>query len=242
MAKTRESVTRAEMLKVIGLLVTVSVFFVVLYLPDEVLQAFGAKMELVGKILTKLGVTFTVSSVGFWFLFSVDHLATGKGLKSRFFRHYYPSTYAVEHCGMSQVDANEAWFTYFNKWVDETHPHHTYYLFSFKRSYACRGIYYLLPLLVVCLAGATASVVDSLMTPGIDMHAPLLLSQELVWFVAAGVTIWVYLSNRVREKNTTSYEDKYDATGAFKQYKEIEGILRTLFYKEVLQPLGCKPA
>lgn len=226
--------------KVTGALVALTVFFGVLYLPDEILQVFGARMDRVAKVLAKLGVTFTVSSLTFWVLFSIDHLATGKGLKSRFFRHYYPSTYAVLHCGMSQEEANRAWFEYFNQWADKKHPHHKFYLFSFERSYACRGIYYLIPLFLVCLLASAVSVVVCTMTTGTDVL--LLAVQTLVWLAAAAATIWSYRSNRVRETGAASYVDKYDATGVYYQYKEIEGILRTLFYEEVLQPRGCGPA
>jgi uncharacterized SAM-binding protein YcdF (DUF218 family) len=142
---------------------------------------------------------------------------------------------------MSQAEANQTWFDYFNRWADEKHPHHEDYLYSFNRSYACRGIYYLIPLLMICLAGAAVSVVVSLMTPGVDMHAPLLITQELVWVVAAGWTVWLVRSNLVRETGRESYEDKYDATGVFFKYTEIEGILRSEFCKDVLQPRGCPP-
>jgi hypothetical protein len=233
-------VKTAQKSKVAALLIALTVVFGVLYLPDEVLRIFSIKMEKVASILAKLGVTFTVSTLTFWILFSIDHLATGKGLKSCFFRHYYPSTYAVKHCGMSREAANTAWFEYFNQWADEKHPHHEQYVYSFERSYACRLIYYLIPLLIVLLVAGAVSIVVCTITIG---TAPsLLVVQIVVWLVAAGAAIWLYRSNGVRDNgDNATYENRYDATGVYYQYKEIEGILRSLFCNEVLQGL-CGPA
>src|SRR3954468_11842999 len=84
--------------RVVWVLATLTVFFGVLYLPDEITQVFGQRFELTGKILAKLGVTLPFTLLAGWFLFGQDHLATGRGRASQFFRHYYPSTFAVQHC------------------------------------------------------------------------------------------------------------------------------------------------
>ena len=242
MAKNARGSFKARMKwRVVGALAFVTVFFGLLYLPDEVTRVFGEKFEVLGTILAKLGVTLPFTLLAGWFLFGQDHLATGKSLASRFFRHYYPSTFAVLHCKKSQADANELWFTYFNRWEDPNHPNHSYYETSFERSYTCRLFYYLVRILVWYLAAAAVSTVLFTWVLPTQDAGRMLVPRIIAWLVFAVITVSISVSNRIQEIPGASYQDRYRPTGAYWKYKEIQGMLQKCFFKDVLKPGGCPP-
>lgn len=227
--------------RVVWVLAAVTVFFGVLYLPDEVTQVFGQRFEVAGKILAKLGVTLPFTLLAVWFLFGQDHLATGRGRASRFFRHYYPSTFAVQHCNKTQADADNLWFTYFNQWEAPNHLNHRFYEDQFERSYTCRLFYYLVRILTWYLVAAAVSIVLwTWIIPTQDADR-MLVPRVIVWVLFALLTLSISLSNRIQEVPGASYQDAYRPTGAYFKYKEIQGILQRHFWEDVLKPGGCPP-
>jgi hypothetical protein len=228
--------------RVVAVLAALTVFFGVLYLPDEVTRVFGQRFEMAGAVLAKLGVMMLpFALVASWFLFGQDHLATGRGKASQFFRHYYPSTFAVMHCKKSKAEADNLWFTYFNRLENPNHPLHTYYETSFDRTYTCRLFYYLVRILTWYLAAAAVSVILVTWVFPTQDADKMLAPRIIAWVVFALLTVSIALSNRIKKVPGTSYYDAYDPTGSYYRYKEIQGILQQHFWREVLGPGGCPP-
>jgi hypothetical protein len=233
--------------KVITWLVAVVVFFAVFYLPDEFLDLFGKKMEAVGKILTKTVGTASISALLMWILFVIDHLPNGKGLKSKFFVYYRPSNRAVAECKGMQLDQAQAdalWYPFWNSLAAREPGDNLrrYYEESFTHSYGCRFIFYFVPLLAICIVSSLASVVLCTWVLHI-WPADMMLAVRLA--VLAGFILvlwWIWRSNTVEDRGadaTTPYPDRYEATGAWKAYKDLEDLLYVEFEKAVLKPGGC---
>jgi hypothetical protein len=233
--------------KVITGLVAVVVFFAVFYLPDEFLDLFGKKMEVVGNILTKTVGTAAVSALLMWILFVIDHLPNGKGLKSSFFVYCRPSNRAVAECkGMKldQAHANALWYPFWNSLParDPANNLRRYYEDSFTHSYGCRFIFYFVPLLAICIVSSLASVVVCTGVLHI-WHFDMMLAVRLVLLVAwTLVLVLTWRFNTVEDRGAAApppYLDRYEATGAWKAYKDLEDLLYVEFEKEVLKPGGC---
>jgi hypothetical protein len=233
--------------KVITLLVAVVVVFAVLYLPDQFLDLFGKKMKTVGNILTKTVGTTAISALLMWILFVIDHLPNGKGLKSEFFVYYRPSNRAVAECkGMKldQAQANALWYPFWNSLAarEPADNLRRYYEESFIHSYGCRLIFYLVPLLAICIVSSLASVVLCTWVLRI-WPSDMMLAVRLV--VLAGFILvlwWTWRSNTVEDRGaaaTPPYPDRYEATGAWKAYRDLESLLYVEFEKAVLKPRGC---
>ena len=80
------------------------------------------------------------------FLSSVDPLLHSKPKKNRYVAFYQaqlPSLYIKEKCNLTDTEAKNKWFTFFNQWANPTHPNHAYYNKAFHNGYECRGIYYI---------------------------------------------------------------------------------------------------
>lgn len=211
-----------------------------LYLPDEVLTPLHATWNGVYETLTKVGLSAGVCfGIGLWLLFTQDHLANGASRPARFFRHYWPSTFAVETSkgALDAPAANAAWFDYFNPWEDSQHARHGDYVRSFERSYGCRAIFYLqwVSTLFV-LGGALATVLFTWVFPT-ENAGDLLAARLVVLVLAALVCAWLWSTNRVRENPAANYWERWNATGAFAKYKEIQGILQQHFKRDVLDKL-----
>ncbi|HEY0557450.1 MAG TPA: hypothetical protein VGG20_24555 [Thermoanaerobaculia bacterium] len=231
--------------KVITLLVAVVVFFAVLYLPDEFLDLFGKKMEAVGQILTKTVGAATISALLMWILFVIDHLPNGKGLKSKFFVYCRPSNRAVAECKSMKLDQEQAdalWYPFWNS-LEAREPADNlrrYYEESFTHSYGCRFIFYFVPLLAICIVSSLVSVVLCTWVLRIWPADMMLAVRLTVLAVFSLVLWWTWRSNTVEDRGaaaTSPYQDRYEATGAWKAYKDLEGLLYVEFEKAVLKPL-----
>ena len=221
--------------KVTGVIAGSTLFFVLLYVPEEVLGPLAEKLTLLNQVLIKSGFTVPVIYLFHWILFAQDHLATGNSLASIFFRHYYVSNYAVAERGLKQDDANKQWFDYFNKWEDEGNPNHRYYLSNFGRTYDCRLVFYLKRVLVVFIIAASLSTWLTLwLFNSQDSHRllPARISIIILYALLLGS---LHLSNRAPKNPLPgSYDDRYLPTGVYARYKEIAGILRSKFEEDVL--------
>ncbi|HEY2990298.1 MAG TPA: hypothetical protein VGL11_21465 [Candidatus Binatia bacterium] len=210
-------------------------FFALLYLPDEVLSPIFEKIKTVNELLVKTGLAVPFVVIFPWILFSQDHLATGNSRASVFFRHYYPSSYAVEVKGLPRDKANSLWFDYFNLWENDKHPHNEYYRRNFERTYGCRLIFYLKRILGVFIVLAVLTTVLTTWVFETKDSARLLPARIGVLIVSIIVLASLQWSNRIgKQKRARSYEDSYLPTGAYFKYKEIAGIMHTLFEKDVL--------
>ena len=213
-------------------------FFALLYLPDEILNPLFEKIKLVNELLIKVGLAVPFALIFPWILFAQDHLATGNSRASRFFRHYYPSTYAVEVKGLQRDKADKLWFDYFNKLEAENHPSNEYYRRNFERTYACRLIYYLKRILSVFIVLALFSTFLITWIFNTTDSSKLLPARIGILIVSAIVLASLHLSNRIQENAASHpYQDRYSPTGVYFKYKEIAGILRNLFETDVLSKL-----
>lgn len=221
--------------KVTVVVTGLTLFFVLLYVPEEVLGPLAEKLTLLNQLLIKTGFTVPVIYLFHWILFAQDHLATGNSRASTFFRHYYVSNYAVVERGLKQDEANKQWFDYFNKWEDEENPNHSYYLRNFGRTYDCRLIFYLKRVLIMFIIVASLTTWLTLLIFDSQDNRRFLPARIGVILFFAVVLGSLYLSNRIRKNPASgSYEDRYLPTGVYARYKEIAGILRMKFEEDVL--------
>lgn len=215
-----------------------TLFFALLYLPDEILTPLSAKIKMVNEVMIKLGLTIPVVFIFQWILFAQDHLATGNSFASRFFRHYYPSTYATETKNLQRDKADKLWFDYFNKWENENHPDNEYYRRNFERTYACRLIFYLKRILSVFIVLAILSTLLLTWVFPTQGSSQLLPVRIAVLIGSVILLVSLHWSNKIRENKTSqSYQDRYLPTGVYFKYKEIAGILRNRFESDVLSKL-----
>lgn len=223
---------------VISALAACTLFFAVLYIPDEVLKPLSARIETVGELMVKFGLGVSFAIILSFILFAQDHLATGNSRASVFFRHYYPSTYAVEVKRLKRAEADRLWFDYFNQWESEHHKNNEYCRRNFERTYACRLIFYLKRIFGAFIVLALLSTLLQAWVFPTEQSSQLLVPRLFVLIVS--IVIWISLlwSNRIgKYKASRPYEERYSPTGAYKKYKEIAGILREKFQADVLSKL-----
>jgi hypothetical protein len=236
--QTRGTYQRKMQLWVSSALSACILFFALLYLPDEILNPLFEKIKMVNELLIKVGLAVPFVLIFPWILFAQDHLATGNSHASGFFRHYYPSTYAMEVKGLQRDKADKLWFDYFNQWEAENHPNNEYYRRNFERTYACRLIFYLKRILSVFIVLALFSTFLITWIFDTTDSSKLLPARIGILIISVIVLASLYWSNRIRENKTSqSYQDRYSPTGVYFKYKEIAGILRNLFETDILSKL-----
>lgn len=218
--------------------------FVALYVPDTLLAPLMERLNVgwnffvkfAGSFASSIPITFVLQ----WIIFSQDNLATGSSKTSRFFRYCYPSTFAKDIYGLEQGKADQSWFDYFNKWQDEKHADHSYLVDCFKRSYSCRLIYYLVKLSFVFTCGAAVLMLISLATDPADFQK-YLLPRITGLVIVVLLFIWLTLNNRIRENLKAPRQDRYEVTGVWFKYREINGVLIQKFERDVLKPESSGP-
>ena len=233
---TKQTLKKKMKWKVFAVLAFVCALFVVVYVPEELLTPLTTSFHLASIYVAKAGIAGVNILLLRWILFAQDHLATGNSRSSQFFRHYYPSNYAVTVYRLTRADADKQWFEFFNQWEDPQHPQHLQYEYSLERSYGCRVIYYLQRILFFFVLLAIVGTILCLLLGTVDARSSLPV--RLVVAVGAfSVAVWLEASNKITEKKTAggTYDDRYDATGAYFKYKEQQGILRSYFEQEVLK-------
>jgi hypothetical protein len=224
----------------VTVLVAVTAVFWVFFIPDEFTRVLGERLDTVVKYLVKAGLAGSVTFFVGGFVYSQDPLASGSSLASRFFRHYFVTTYAVQNYSLNEGTATRCWFEYFNPWEDADHKNHEFYKRAFEASFKCRLFHYLkytLPVYVVLAAGLTALFKWVVKT---DNPSEMFVARCIVLSIGVLVTLVVMAWNRVREDPNANYAERYTATGAYGKYKTMQGILRSKFDEDVLQPGNCK--
>lgn len=217
--------------RVTSVLVAIILFFVLIFVPSEIVDPIARGLEGWQRLLAKLGASIPLMVVIPWIIFAQDHLATGNSKASQFFKHHFQSTLAMKKYGQTQADANRLWFDYFNKWEDPKHEHHGNYKATFDRSYALRLIYYLKRLLFLFVVAACASTIAmTLLLPNTRSALPARIT---IIVVVALVWSWLHLSNTFKKLPSGDYE----ATGAYFKYQEICGITCSRFEQDVLSKL-----
>jgi hypothetical protein len=233
--QTRGAYKRNMQVWVSAVLSACILFFALLYVPDEILTPLFEILKTVNEWLIRAGLAVPFVVIFPWVLFAQDHLATGNSRASRFFRHYYASTYAVEVKRLPRDKADKLWFDYFNQWEADSHPNNEYYRRNFERTYACRLIFYLKRILgafIVLAFFSTFLTTWVLKTTG---SSKLLPARIFILGISIVGLASLHFSNRIRENNASrSYQDRYSPTGVYFKYKEIAGILRNLFETDVL--------
>jgi hypothetical protein len=222
--------------RVTSVLIVVAALFFLLYVPEIVLHPLTTRIGMLGSFLIRAGISLPLAYAGRLLIFSQDHLPTGRSKASYFFRYYYASSYAVVMYDIPSRKAMQMWFDYFNAWADPTHPNHDYMSRTFERTYSLRLIFYLKRVLTLFLMAAIiATALDQYVLHSND-SATLVAPRIFGLVVVACFLAILYHDNRAwLTAHPGSYCDKYDASGAYRKYKDIQEILITKFEEDVLK-------
>lgn len=226
----------------------VSVFLLV-YLPREVQDKFArmfgeAKGTIQGIEITNIAGFITglcgvpLSFVVRWIIFAQDHLATGTSKSSQFFRYYYVTSMLMAlHPNIDRTQASKLWFEdTFNKWQKPNAKEQELDMFRrvSERTYSLRLIWYLQRVTVYFIIGSLAMMSAECLFFKRDSFVEYLPVKGVVFVLAAFLCWWLHGSNKIKLVNQSGYFNKYEATGAFEKYKEIQGLAWEHFRETVL--------
>lgn len=168
-------------------------------------------------------------------LFATDPLATGKGKYSKFFKEPYPSKLIAAKYNVSQGEAEDLWFKFFNSWSIPSCKNNICWATVLDRTYACRFIYYSTKLLTVASIASGVIIALSLLSnwifPGNFIFSNIFVLDFKGWFYFSIVLIsFVFLSYN----NTIPNGKRKSATGCWFKYKEISEIEQAALKNEIL--------
>lgn len=221
--------------KVTAMLAVALISFMVFFIPtgvqSKLVKQFGEVQKYSAGIMALTGapLVFFVR----WVIFAQDHLATGNGRASRFFRHYYPSCTFITKHGVDGNVARKLWFEFYNKWQKPNHKHYDLFRRNSERTYSMRMIWYLKRILLAYLLLALVAMSLDCWLFERQEFVSLLPVKVVLLFGAAVMFVSIQFSNTITEHPASpDYFDRYTATGAYEKYKEIQGYVWVLFEEE----------
>lgn len=228
--------------KVTAFLAFICALSLAILTPSQMVKTLFVEYSDVSKYLFpffNFGIGGVIGFLLSWLLFAVDSLATGKLVDSRFFRHYYCTSLAVQK--YPEIENRQLvtyWFELFNSWGKPSNPQHSLYKRTFERTYSLRLIYYLkygllyLAFLCSLFLLATSFVFD---------HNIVVLVVRVAYIlVLFALYLLVGLYNKLTETESTKYFEKYDCTGAYYKYKEFQLQLWTHFEQHLAKKFKVK--
>jgi hypothetical protein len=223
-------------LKVFSAIAVCVTVFIFIYIPNEVMNPLSEKISQAQAAYLKLGISVPIMFLLQWVIFAQDHLANGASLEAKFFRHYYPSSYARHKHDLAIPMASRLWFDLYNQWHSAEHSRHDKYKTNSYRTYSLRLIFYLTKIFTVFVV--LAAVTTGLCYwPIKEVEFDRLLPGRIAGILfSLSLAFWLRSSNKILPNPQGNYYEKYEATGAYHKYKEYQGILWEYFEEEVLIP------
>jgi len=126
-----------------GIVIIITIF-VLIFVPTDFVNLITNKINQLADIIVVLGLDIAlIFVVSTWVFSTSDILFTGKSKYSIYFQSNLPSGHLMEKLNCSQGEANDIWFSIFNKWKNDKNPRHEFWKRTFERGYGCRLIFHL---------------------------------------------------------------------------------------------------